>query len=65
MKEFLTDYVKMIADNHETNLTDEQLNKVVYSLMENEELWDTFDSYIYDLLNRIDRGFKAPYFLDL
>lgn len=57
MKEFLTDYVKMIANNHETNLTDEQLNKVVYSLMENEELWDTFDSYIYDLLNRIDRGY--------
>ena len=47
----------MIANNHETNLTDEQLNKVVYSLMENEELWDTFDSYIYDLLDRIDRGY--------
>lgn len=54
MKEFLTDYVKMIADNRETNLTKEQLNLLVDSLMENDELWDTFDSYIYDLLDRID-----------
>lgn len=54
MKEFLADYVKMIADNHETNLTNEQLNLLVDSLMENDELWDTFDSYIYELLDRID-----------
>lgn len=54
MKEFLADYVKMIADNRETNLTNEQLNLLVDSLMENDELWDTFDSYIYDLLDRID-----------
>ena len=54
MKEFLRDYVKMIADNHETTLTEKQLTLLVDSLMENEELWDTFDSYIYDLLDRID-----------
>lgn len=54
MKEFLTDYVKMIADNHETDLTNEQLNLLVDSLMENDELWDTFDSYIYELLDRVD-----------
>lgn len=54
MKEFLRDYVKMIADNHETALTEKQLTLLVDSLMENEELWDTFDSYIYDLLDRIN-----------
>ena len=54
MKEFLTDYVKMIADNRETNLTKEQLNLLVDSLMENDELWDTFDGYIYELLDRVD-----------
>lgn len=54
MKEFLRDYIKMIADNHETKLTKDQLTLLVDSLMENEELWDTFDSYIYDLLDRID-----------
>ena len=54
MKEFLRDYVKMIADNHETTLTKDQLTLLVDSLMENEELWDTFDSYIYDLLDEID-----------
>lgn len=54
MKEFLADYVKMIADNHETDLTKEQLNLLVDSLMENEELWDTFDSYIYDSLDEIN-----------
>ena len=52
MKKFLRDYVKMIADNHETPLTEDQLTLLVDSLMENEELWDTFDSYIYDLLDR-------------
>ena len=54
MKKFLRDYVKMIADNQETDLTKDQLTLLVDSLMENEELWDTFDSYIYDLLDRID-----------
>lgn len=55
MKEFLRDYVKMIADNYETALTDDQLTLLVDNLMENGELWNTFDSYIYDLLDRIDR----------
>lgn len=60
MKKFLTNYVKMIADNHETELTKEQITLLVDSLMENDELWDTFDSYIYDLLDRLNekRGYK-------
>lgn len=54
MREFLTNYIKMIAENHDTDLTNDRLNEMVEDLMENEELWDTFDSYIYDLLDEED-----------
>ena len=54
MKEFLTDYVKTIAESNDIDLTEDKLNEIVENLMEYEELWDTFDSYIYDLLDRED-----------
>lgn len=48
MKEFLTDYVQMIAEAQDIELNPQQVNKIVNSLQGDESLWDMFDSYVID-----------------
>lgn len=45
MEEFLTDYVKMLAENREVNLNDAQVAAIVNSLQSTDEIWDTLDMY--------------------
>lgn len=50
MEEFLKKYVKMVAESNNTKLTKDKLNEIVENLMEEEEIWNTLDNYIYDYL---------------
>ena len=54
MEDFLKDYVEMMADARDMNLSDEQLQEVVNSLQDNEELWDIFDGYVGDELDAVE-----------
>ena len=50
MEEFLNDYVQMMLDAQEIELPEEKVNKIVHNMMECDEAWDTFDSYINDFI---------------
>lgn len=50
MEKFLRDYVKMYAETGDIELDEDRLNEIVNNLMDNDELWDTFDSYVYEEL---------------
>lgn len=52
MKEFLTDYVQMIAEARDIELNDSQLQVIVNNLREDESLWDMFDSYVNDEIDK-------------
>ena len=54
MEDFLKDYVEMMADARDMNLSDEQLQDIVNNLSDNEELWDTFDGYVGDELDAVE-----------
>ncbi len=51
MKRFLTSYVKMLLEAREMKLDNEEIQLIVNDLMEDDELWDTFDHYINDYLD--------------
>lgn len=51
MKRFLTSYVKMLLEAREMKLDNEEIQLIVNDLMEDDELWDTFDYYINDYLD--------------
>ena len=51
MREFLTDYAQMIAENHESEITKDELNRIVEILMEDDEIWNLVDSKITDMLD--------------
>ena len=52
MEEFLKDYVQMIAEAREVKLNSSQLQAIVNSLRAGEELWDTFDSFVNDEIDK-------------
>lgn len=54
MEKFLKDYVKMYANANGSNLSKKQLQEIVNSLMNEEEIWNTLDSYIYNYLEELD-----------
>lgn len=51
MREFLEEYVRMIAENHDSNITKDELNRIVEYLMEDEEVWNIMDNII---INKLD-----------
>lgn len=53
MEEFLKDYVTMIAEARDEELTNQELSIIVHKLQNDEELWDIFDSYVYQKLNDV------------
>lgn len=54
MEDFLSDYVFMIAEANEYNNIDEkQLAQIVTNLANNDDLWNTFDGYVYEELKKI------------
>lgn len=54
MEEFLTDYVKMMAEAKDMNLSQAQMQEIVNNLQDNEDLWDTFDGYVGDELDAVE-----------
>lgn len=50
MEEFLNDYVQMMLDAQEIELPEEKVGKIVHNMMECDEAWDAFDSYINDFI---------------
>lgn len=55
MENFLLNYVENLAEAKEIELTKDQLCEVVNNLMDNDELWDTFDSFIHDELEEYEK----------
>ena len=54
MEKFLKDYVKMYAESGEIELNPSQITALVNYLMNEDEIWDTLDSYIYDYLEEME-----------
>lgn len=52
MEEFLKDYVQIMAEVREIELNDSQLQVIVNNLREDESLWDIFDSYVNDEIDK-------------
>lgn len=52
MEEFLKDYVQMIAEAQDTELNPQQVSNIVNSLRSDDALWDTFDSYVRDEIEK-------------
>lgn len=50
MKEFLNNYVRELAETINLNFTEEEFDKLVNRLMDDDNLWETFDDYIVDEL---------------
>lgn len=50
MENFLNDYVQMIAETREIEISDDQLQKIVNNLMDSEVIWDVLDEHVnYEL----------------
>lgn len=47
MDEFLTDYVKMMADAQDLELDPAEVASIVNRLKDEEAIWDTVDFYIH------------------
>lgn len=54
MEKFLKDYVKMYVETAEIELTKDQLTSIVNRIMEEDDIWDTMDSYITDYLEEME-----------
>lgn len=46
MKEFLTDYIQMIAEAQDIELDESTLQEIVNSIASNEVVWDVLDEHI-------------------
>lgn len=56
MENFIKDYVEMIAESQEINLTKKQINKIVNSLINGNEIWDALDNYIIEEIENLLGG---------
>lgn len=56
MERFLKDYVKMYAESSEVDVNREQVATIVNRLMNEDDIWDTLDSYIADYFEEIEGG---------
>lgn len=54
MEDFLKDYVEMMADARDMELTPDQIQDIVNSLQEDEDLWDMFDGFVNDQLDTVE-----------
>lgn len=52
MEEFLKDYVQMITEANDIELSESKLQEIVNSLRDEEELWDTVDSFVNEEIAR-------------
>ena len=57
MLKFLYETVMMITEASGIEITSEQLKTIIENLMQNDELWETVDSYVVDeIVNVIRKG---------
>ena len=47
MEDFLMDYVTMIVEANEIELSENEIEKIVKNIMETDEIWDFLDENIY------------------
>ena len=52
MKEFLENYVQMMADANEIKLNKDQIQTIVNNLHQEDEIWDVLDSYVMEEIAR-------------
>ena len=52
MKEFLENYVQMMADANEIKLNKDQMQTIVNNLHQEDEIWDVLDSYVMEEIAR-------------
>ena len=52
MKEFLENYVQLMADANEIKLNKEQMQTIVNNLHQEDEIWDVLDSYVMEEIAR-------------
>lgn len=50
MKEFLNNYVRELAEIISAKFTEEEYETIVNRLMDDDNLWETFDDYIVEEL---------------
>ncbi len=55
MEEALKDYVQMISEVKECDLTDLQIIQIVNRLENEDELWNFLDSIIFEEIENIER----------
>lgn len=53
MDEFLEDYVVMLAEANDTELTEDQVEAIVNNLRAEDGLWDTVDFYVNNAIAEI------------
>ena len=51
MEKFLREQIEMVAEVRDIELTKKDIIDIVEDLMNNDELWDTFNSYLMDALD--------------
>lgn len=56
MKEFLNNYVRELAETVNLDFTKEEFDKLVDRLMDDDNLWETFDDYIVEELEDMVKG---------
>ena len=54
MEKFLKDYVQMYAESSEVDINRAQVATIVNRLMNEDDIWDTLDSYISDYLEEME-----------
>lgn len=54
MEDFLLNYVEQLAESNDKKISQDQRYEIVSNLMDNEELWDTIESFIYDEFDNIE-----------
>ena len=58
MKEFLENYVQMMADANEIKLNKDQMQTIVNNLHQEDEIWDVLDSYVMEEIARAVKEVK-------
>ena len=58
MKEFLENYVQMMADANEIKLNKDQMQTIVNNLHQEDEIWDVLDSYVMEEISRAVKEVK-------
>lgn len=55
MEKFLKDYVTTYAEASGRRLSGKQISQIVNTLMNYDELWDTVDSYVLEIIKEVEK----------